>query len=65
MGSLLNICLRKSSSAESRSTESLLNEETSLFSSENNPVPCFFIALKQNVNIFKLITICHRDKGVN
>lgn len=56
MGSLLNICLRKSSSAESRSAESLLKEEMSLFNIENNPAPCFFRALKQNFNTFKIST---------
>lgn len=54
MGSVLNICRRKSSSAESRSAESLLKGQTSLFNIEHNPVPCFFRALKQRFNIIKI-----------
>lgn len=47
---MLTICLKKSSSVESRSAESLLKEHTSLFSTEWSPAPCFFRALKEWVS---------------
>lgn len=45
--SVLTICLRKSSRAESKSAESLLKLEISLLSSENTSLLCFFKALKE------------------
>lgn len=64
MGSVLNICRRKSSSAESRSAESLLKGQTSLFNIEHNPVPCFFRALKQRLNIIKISVMYYRKKNI-
>lgn len=54
--SVLRICLRKSSRAESRSAESLLNGNTSLFNSEHRPALCFFRALKTKTSVVKVLT---------